>query len=538
MGKRFNQFWGHTTAALSAAEFWLRPGPVTRRRSAANMLRAQEQMLSSREIAENDRTRGVKWLTSRLSPDSEAEADLETIRNRCRDLYLNNPVAAGYVKDGVTKVIGTGFTYKSGIRDDAGLPAKRVKALNNQKETLFKQWAKKADITGRKSLWSRLRLAQRCFRRDGEAIVVLSDKPMPGKPIPLAIEVIAVNRLATPPELEGKKNVRLGIEKEEDGTPIAYYFRTKPPADTKEIEDKYQRVLADRVCHLYEEEEPGQSRGFPGMSPSAGLLKDINDLDHAEVVGKQVRASFTVFLPEVDPYRAATAASHDTNAAGKRLERIEPGLIYRYDPVAGEKPSFADPGGGDGGDAARYQELQHRKIAAGMEHPYESLLKTYGQANYSSARTVRLDGDEVTSVSQKRIDEELLSVIIERFTKEAVIAGLLDISPREYLDHPEVFDAYSMIPTGRPWVDPLKEAKADTEAVNEGFNSRTRVVRGKGHEDDVIQEERLRESMADADRELKLQEYRKSIGLDQEPEPPDDDKPDAGNSPPDKAKGN
>lgn len=516
MGRKFGRFWKRTANALGAVEFWLTPGRVARRRTAQNRLKFQERMLSSREIADDDRFRGARWLTSRLSPDSELEADLETIRDRCEDLYLNNPVAAAYVKDRVVKVVGTGPTFQSRIREGQGISADRAKMLNEEREALFLRWAKKADITGRKSLWSRLRLAQRCFDKSGEALVVLSDKEIPGKPIPLAIEVVAVNRLATPPEQEGKQNVRLGIEREQDGTPIAYFIRTVPPNDTKQMDDRYERVPADRVIHLYEEEEPGQSRGYPGMAPSAGTLKDQGDLDEAVIVGRQVKACFSVFVPAVDPLDAAAVAAYATDSAGNRLEKISPGAINYYNPTTGDKPSFAEPSGGGGEDLATYQELQYHKIAAGMNWPYEALMKTYGNANYSSARTVRLDGDEVTNVAQKRLDEELLAPIVERFTLEAVIAGELSIAPGEYLDRADAFNAYQSIPTGRPWVDPLKEAKADAEAVSERFKSRGRIVRNHdGLDDDELQEEILREQMRDADRELILKKHRQKLGLDQ-----------------------
>ncbi len=510
---------GATMTAVGAIAFWAAPVTMGKRIAVRNRLEFQRRSLdrieNSREMADRDRFRGAKWLTSRLSPDSEAEADLETIRDRSRDLYLNDPIAAGYVKTQVTNVVGTGFGVQARVKKTKGvIKKKQAKRFNESAESLFRRWSKQADRSGRKSLWQILRLAQRCRARDGESFVVFSDAPLPGKPIPLALEVVSVTRVATPPEQEGKPSVRLGIERDADGNPVAYYIRTVDPNDTKNIEDHYDRVPADRVCHLYEEEEADQSRGLPPACSSAGTLKDLKDHDEAVLIGRQVEACFGMIHKTSDPLGAAIGAATGTDANNNRLEEISPGFIQRIG--MDEEIEFANPNRSSGGDHGVYMDGQYHKVAAGLNCSHESLTKNFGKASYSSARAVRLDEQAEYQCSQKFTIEQVLDRVWPRLIVEGVLADELTITPREYLKVPWVYEDVEWVLTGWPRVDKKREAEADALAVESGFSSRTLINKAHGLDEDELRQQRLREAMADADDKKTMQEYRKTIGLREE----------------------
>ena len=496
----------------------------------ANALKYQEIMLSSREVADDDRFRGTKWITSRLSPDSEAEEDLVSIRDRSRDLYLNDPIAGGYVKSRVTQIVGTGFTLQARIKPQGRVSATRARALNKELEALWKRQARRIDITGRKSFWRIQRLAQRCLDRDGEAFVVMSDKPVKGKPVTLALEVVAVSRVATPPEKEGDPQVRLGIEKDADGAPVAYYIRVTDPDDTREVSETFRWVPAERVLHLYEEEEPGQSRGYPGSSCASATLKDLKDYDEAILIKRQTEACFAAFVETGDtaPSAVALASSHDTNSNNDRLQELVPGTIEYLG--QGQKINFANPTS-SGADNASYLDSQYHRIAAGLNFPYEQLTKSWGRANYASSRTALLEGHAEARVWQKLQAETICIVVWEEFVSQCVQAGLIDVKAREYTKTPWVFNECSFIPTGWDWVDPLKEVKAANEGIAGKIESRTDIVQAKGRDDEEMQEQILQEQMRDADNEKLLKEYRKSLGLDEPPPKPEGEEPEEDDEP-------
>ena len=516
-----------TGRAIQAVEFWLTPERVTRRRTMANNLKFQELRLSSREAGDLDRFRGSKWITSRLSPDSEAEADLEDIRDRARDLYLNDPIFAGYVKSRVTQVVGMGFTLQARIKEGDGISAERARDLNKTLEALWKRQARRIGISGTRSFWQIQRLAQRCLDRDGEAFVVMSDRPVKGKPVPLALEVVTVSRVATPPEKESNPRIRLGIERDVYGVPTHYYIRVTDPDDTKLVSETFRRVPAARVMHLYEEEEPGQSRGCPSASCVLNTLKDLKDYNEAALMKRQTEACFAAFVEVAEgasPAVVAAAASHDTNSNNNRLQELVPGTIEYLG--AGEKITFATPSG-NGADQANYLDSQHHGVAAGLNFPYEQLTKAWGKANYASSRTALLEGHAEARVWQKLQTETICLPVWEEFVLQCIQARLVEITAVEYRKTPWLFDACAFIPTGWDWVDPLKEVKAANEAIGGGIECRTDVVQSRGQDDEEVQERRVQEQMRDADNEKRVKDYRKKLGLDEPPEPkPGEAKPD------------
>ena len=108
----------------------------------------------------------------------------------------------------------------------------------------------------------------------------------------------------------------------------------------------------------------------------------------------------------------------------------------------------------------------------------------------------------------------------EEFVLQCVEAGLVEITAREFVAEPWTFTECAFIPTGWDWVDPLKEVKAANESIDGGIESRTDVVQSRGRDDEEVQEQRVQEQMRDADNEKRVKDYRKSLGLDEPPEPP------------------
>lgn len=80
---------------LDRAVAYVSPVAGARRMSARASLHAAEaarERFARIEGAEKSDTRGGKWLISRLSPDSQLELDLQTVRDRSRDLYQNDAI--------------------------------------------------------------------------------------------------------------------------------------------------------------------------------------------------------------------------------------------------------------------------------------------------------------------------------------------------------------------------------------------------------------------------------------------------------------
>lgn len=440
------------SAAFDALVSAFSPERGLRRAAArAALLRVEN---STHEGAERDRLRAEKWIGSKLSPDSALEADLETLRHRSRELYRNDSIG-GAVDNRTAHVVGTGFTVQARTENDK---------VNKAQENYFKQWSKRCDKSGRKSLWQVTRLACRCFSVDGEALIVMSNRGSADKPIPLTLEVVDVDRLETPPGMLGNPLIRMGVERDATGLIVAYHIRKSNPFDTLDVSFQYDRVPAWRVLHYVDEWFPGQSRGYPWMTRVLNRIKDAKDLDEAAIIRAQVEACFSAFIKTTNPLQAASGASTDTDGTN-RLQDLTPGTIrYLND---NQDVTFAEPTS-PGSNYGPFQELNHRRIAAGMNWGYEHLVKNWTGLSFAGGRLALTDTRKSVRCDQKLMIEQMLERIWERAVLEMVIViEGFPLTARQYEADPFKWSAHKWMPPAWEYaINPGEEVKAKLAAIN------------------------------------------------------------------------
>ncbi len=119
--------------------------------------------------------------------------------------------------------------------------------------------------------------------------------------------------------------------------------------------------------------------------------------------------------------------------------------------------------------------------------------------NYSSLREGKLE-------FRRRIDQLQHNVLIfqlcrpvwKRWLETAVLAGALDIP--DFATNRAVYLPAKWIPPKWDWVDPLKDRKAEIEAINAGLKSRSDVIESEGYDAEEVD----RRIAADRAREEKL----------------------------------
>ena len=456
--------------------------------------RAMDQaFLSTYEGARIDSTRGSSWIGSQLSSDSALEADLPSLRKRSRELYQNDAIG-GAIDNRVNHVVGTGFTPQSRVPKE--IDAKG--SIAAQIEAVVERWALACDVSGNRSLWQLERLSERHWCADGESFTVLSD--VPGRELPLAIEVIDPERVETPPQHLANPRVRMGIETDENKRIVAYWIRKTVPGDTKEFNYEYDRVDAWRVLHLYEAWFAQQSRGLPWMARTLLKLKDAKDLDEAAIIAAQVEACYAAFVssPMSAALNAAGAANETVN--NRRMEDIAPGTIRYLDP--GEEITFGTPGGTS--TYAPIQEWNYRRVAAAMNYPYEMLVKNWSGTSFAGGRLVLTDARLDCEFRQKMHVERWLSPIWRRIVDEAVMVGAIDeITPSEYFDNQEVYQKHSWTPPAWQYaITPGEELNALVNAVNENLMTKADAIASRGGDLEHVFKQRQIERKAERDMDI------------------------------------
>lgn len=505
------------SAILAIAPGWGAKRMAARRRVelSTRIMRRFKGKFRAWEAADNDRFRGGKWLASKLSPDSELEEDLLTLWERARDLYRNDPIAAGAIRGRVDNVVGRGIPVQARVPAiDGVLTDEQANVLNKQLEAVHKQWAKK------EQLFAKQRLFERCKAIYGEAFVVISDHggAATDKPVPLSIQVIDPLRIETPHQFAGDPNVRLGVRFDPaNGRALGYYIRTTHPGDNKRVDFSWEYVEADRVCHSFVQEFPDQHRGVPWLAPAMPDLKDAKDFKEAHLIAEQVAACFTAFVKTSDPEGTA-----ERNRTLDDIEELSPASVQYLRPE--EEVEFGNPNR-PGNSLAPYMEWLYRGVASAIRYPFEMLCKKY-ENNFSGGRLSLIDGRITFRIWQQEAIEDCWDRVYERFVFECVVTGAVDIDPEAYIEHKAEFHQHYNQLQGWPWVDPVKDVESDTKAIDANLGTEAESLNSRGADWEDTRAQRLRERMQDVEDEAAILERRRSLGLP-------DYAPDAGSPPAD-----
>lgn len=447
------------------------------------------QMSSDADRSTSDRLYGSRWSYGRDSADNELETSLVDRRTKSRELYRDDSIG-GVIDQDLDHVIGKGWCLQSKA-DPIDTAPEVTEAFRHQVENVLKVWSMSADRTGLQSLWMLTRLMWRTYRVDGECFAVLSAKSRPGVPIPLCIEIIDAERVDTPPGRVNDERVRMGVEYDASGDVIAYHVRRTHPFDSYRFSDEFDRIPVDRVIHFYDRWFPQQSRGFPWFTRVLKRLRDATDLDTAGIIAAQVQACFAAFVPSQSSsvLKAAEAASTATD--GKHLfQDIRPGAIH-YLSKDQQPPVFSTPTGQN--SVGPLQELNHRRIATGMNHAYEMLMRDFRGLSFAGGRLV-LNGSKKTVEShQQMVREQWFHRIFLRVVAESVMVGAVNLSPQLYARQPWFWGLHKATPPAWGYaITPKEEVDADIAEINACLTTLEDCVakRGGDYEEVLIQRQK------------------------------------------------
>lgn len=418
------------------------------------------------------------WMASNTSADSEIRGSLKALRSRSRDLGRNNDYVKQFFRIVQNNVVGQGIPFQAQVRMQRG--GKLDQAVNDQIEALWGRWAKKAncDVTGKMNFCDIERLLIKAVAENGEAFVRVISQKFGGSPVPMALEVIEADLLDD--EKNGRavtgNEIRMGVEIDVWGRPVAYYFRSRHPGDYAFNQSKVPetrdliRVPADEVIHLMVMERAHQTRGVPWIASAITRLRHMGGYEEATVIQARVSASTMGFIETPEGELLG-----DDVMNNDRVTDFEPGVFKKLNP--GEKVNVPDMGQ-PGAQFDPFMRAMLRGVAAGIGSSYESLSRDYSQSNYSSSRLALLDDRDNWRALQNWMIENFHQIVFEKWMDRAVLSGALNLKGFELM--PERYTAVRWMPRGWAWVDPQKEVEAYKTAVRSGFMTLTDVVSQSG----------------------------------------------------------
>lgn len=438
------------------------------------------------------------WITTSASMDAEIRRDLKKLRERSRDLARNNDYAKNALRVITNNVVGQGITMQASVKMRRG--NRMDDTTNGAIEAAWAKWKRKETChTGGTLGFNDIeRQAMHAVAESGEVFIRKVRQAFGGGRVPFALEIIEADRLDELMNEMGRSGneIRMGVERDKWGRPVAYHFKTDHPGDypfgAGAVNNQTQRVPAADVLHLFKQDRPGQTRGVPWLASAIMRMHHLQGYTEAEVIAARAEACRMGFItsPEDD-------AMTDGTDSGQAVANFEPGRIERLLPGESFTESKANR---PGGQFEPFVRSMLRSMAAGIGVSYATLSRDYSDSNYSSSRLALLDDRDNWRVLQSWMIENLHRPVFEEWMDLAVLSGELNL--QGYEANTEAFRAVRWIPRGWQWVDPAKEMSAFKDAVRCGFTTMADVIAAQGGDIEDVMQQRQRELQMAADMDL------------------------------------
>lgn len=430
------------------------------------------------------------------SADSELLGSLTRMRNRSRELERNEPLVRRYFDLMRINVIGrTGMKLQVKAKNDRNNDLDT--AGNEAIEAAWKMFAMYGNCSadGQHSMKSLSALALNTALRDGEAFfqVVRGSRFVHGIALnPFEPDLIDETKTK---RLKNGNRVRMGVEIDQYGRPVAYWVRQSHPGDTEFSSysmAKERRVPAKDIIHVKLARRIGQTRGEPALVPVITTFKMINGHREAELVAARIAASkMGFFYTETgDEYPA-----DGVDEQGAPIMNVEPGTLHqlppgmRFEEFNPSHPSTA---------FAAFQKNVLMSTAAGMNISYEALTGDVSGVSYSSLRQVAISERDYFGEVQDWFKDQFMMRVFEIWLRHVMDFRYIMLPPSRF---DKFFAASTFRSRGWKWVDPAKEVKAATDALHSGLLSLTEASDQMGYDLDetfaqIQREKELAQSMS------------------------------------------
>ncbi len=436
--------------------------------------------------AKGNRAALKAWRPHPGSADGDTIGDLPALRSRSRDLNRNNPIATGARSTSRANIVGSGLRARSKINHGLlGMSAEAADAWERKTETLFDLWAKSklCDITLAQNFYELQSLVFNSVFESGDTFVLRRTPKRANGVVPLALNVIEADRVATPTDKIGDYYIRDGVKIDDDGAPVSYFVLDDHPGESPNYTiTNYREIPAygvqsgeQMVLHIFERMRPGLNRGIPQLAPVIELLKQLDRFTDAELMKAVVSSFFTVFLKtDGDDSLAPAMAAPQGAYPGFGANEVTMGSGTIVDIGTNESIETAQPANTANFDPFFTSVV--RQIGVALSIPFE-LLMLHFTASYSASRAALEMAAMFFRDRRTWLVRNFCAPVYEWFMTDAINAGV--IQAPGFFEDPVKRAAWlgaQWIGPARIILDPLKEWKAETEAVNLGARTVEEVI--------------------------------------------------------------
>jgi lambda family phage portal protein len=431
------------------------------------------------------------WTTSNRSADAELLTALRILRARSRDLAVNDDYICRFLAMVKANVVGPrGVGLQNRAREENG----DLDTVANQLiENGWKSWGEPGTCTidGRLSWVDACALFVETVARDGECFVRMLRGPQYNR-FGLALQFLDADLVEETynEALRGGRKIRLSIEYDELDRPLAYHFLRKHPNAVFSTIDlnRRERIPAGDIIHGFVTRRVEQGRGYPWTAQSLRRLKMLAGYEHAELVGARVGASKMGFFlePSAEEY-----IGDDTENDFDPVTEADPGTFDRL-PAGTDFKSWNPEHPVAAFEAFVLAIL--RGAASGLGVSYVGLTNDLRGVSYSSIRQGALDERDHWRMLQTWIIEHFIEPVFRNWLQMALTTQAVPLPLGKLVK----FNAPIWRPRGWTWIDPLKEVKANTEAIQNNLKSLPAALAEQGVDiEDVLIDNDIAKELAE-----------------------------------------
>lgn len=324
------------------------------------------------------------------------------------------------------------------------------------------------------------------------------------RPLKTAVQMCAPSRLENPNGMPDNGEWSRGVRKNAAGKPVQYCFRNYFPGDPTgtmydwKIVDARKPWGRRQVIHLYEQQEPGQTRGIADIVAALKPLrmtKNFSDLTLQQaVVNASIAMAIESELPPDAVYGmigggSGPKAFEDTIGAYLTLLQSYFGAANNV-AIDGTSIPVLPPGtklnarnlATPGGVSGEYGDSLLRHACAALGISFEEFSRNYSNVSYSGLKGAFASTEKTMKARKKRGADRMANNIWALVLEEEIGAGNIPLPrgvSREFFYLPLMKEAIcraDWIGAGRGQIDEYKETQAAVLRVEKGLSTRRQEI--------------------------------------------------------------
>ncbi len=482
-------------------KFLLRVAPKL---AAARELHRLKYAASKRAYEAIELTRLRRERTDARSADQINSVSVDRLRFQARSLDENHDLARSVLNTLVSNIVGTGLlTFPMVKNRDGDL----LEDTNIQLSKLWRDWAKRPEVTQENNWQKCQQLAVRSWFRDGEIFTQLLRGVVAelqhGSQVMFSIEQMEADFCPLLFNNAGN-GIRQGIQKNIWGQPQTYFFfkdyPTEGPGDSVFLgltgQSSFSVALkdlnemkAENILHLKHVDRVRQTRGVSVFASFFARLDDLKEYEESERVAARIGAAFAFAItkaidtPGVLP--STTDAFREMDLApGIIADTLQPG--EKVESLKNERPD---------NKIEQFRKNQLKAVAGGANAGYSEIARDF-DGSYSSQRQELVSMARVYRAIRGEFVNVYVQPIWQNFVAVAFAQGLINMQGADTMT---MFDAQHL-GLGTPYIEPQRETEAAIKRVQGGFTSRTQEILERGDDPREVQRtiEKERENDAEA----------------------------------------